>query len=44
MSNFKIVCGDGNGRIEDIKESKKQNRKIFCQAISKEVYIFTIKK
>lgn len=35
ISNFKIECSKENSRREGIKESKKQNRKIFCQAISK---------
>lgn len=43
ISNFKVECGEEHSRREDIKESKKQNRKIFCQAISKKVYIFKIK-
>lgn len=43
ISNFKIECSEENGRREGIQVSKKQNRKIFCQAISKEVYIFKMK-
>lgn len=40
IRNFKIACGEGNGRMADIKASTKQNRKIFCQAISKEGLYF----
>lgn len=40
MSNFKIACGEGNGRMADIKASTKQNRKIFCRAVSKEGLYF----
>lgn len=43
ISNFKIECSGENGRREGIKVSKEQNRKIFCQAISKEVYVLKIK-
>lgn len=38
ISNFKVECSEENGRGEDVKESKKQNRKIFCQAISKAIF------
>lgn len=43
ISHFKIECGEGNGTMEDIKESKKENKRIFCKTISKEVYISKIK-
>lgn len=43
ISNFKIECDEGNGRMEDIKESKKENKIIFCKAISKGVCISKIK-
>lgn len=36
-------CGEGNGRMEDIKESKKENKCIFCKTVSKEFSISKIK-
>lgn len=42
-SNFKIECDERNDRMNDIKMFSKENRKMFCKAISKKAYISKIK-